>query len=224
MNIAFLRRVQRRILTTDEPFNMGDWSACIAGHCCREAGLVFDSLGPIEAEATRLLGCTSADAEWLFTSAESVLPGKALYLPRTGRVALTALVLAYNHLSYYGTAGTTKTWTSPCHRQFLRAGRTFPLMFLAARSMNGGAMNLDILFNKSVDECRVIGRRGGLRAARNRRRRMLSQPPAPPEVESEVDRETMAEATAAIDALCPWLIGVEIGAAKRRRLAAAASR
>jgi hypothetical protein len=79
-------------------------------------------------------------------------------------------------------------------------------------------MNLNILFNKNVNQCRVIGRRGGLRAARNRRRRMLSQPPAPPEVEAEVDRETMAEATARIDALCPWLVGVEIGAAKRRRL------
>jgi hypothetical protein len=34
---------------------------------------------------------------------------------------------------------------------------------------------------------------------------------------------TVSEATARIDALCPWLVGVEIGAAKRRlRLAAAA--
>jgi hypothetical protein len=84
-------------------------------------------------------------------------------------------------------------------------------------------MNSSILFNKTIDHCRIIGRQGGLRAARNRRRRARQLPPAPAQVDAPVDEETMAEATARIDALCPWLVGVEIGAAKRRlRLAAAA--
>jgi len=70
--------------------------------------------------------------------------------------------------------------------------------------------NPSIFFGKTIQQCPVIGRQGGLRAVRNRRRRMISQPPAPSEVEAEVDRETMAEARARIDALCPWLRGVEM--------------
>jgi len=79
-----------------------------------------------------------------------------------------------------------------------------------------------ILFNQSIEQCRNIGRRGGLRSARNRRLRKAGEVPAVREA-SPPHEETMAEATARIDALCPWLVGVEIGAAKRRlRLAAAA--
>jgi len=79
-----------------------------------------------------------------------------------------------------------------------------------------GAMNSSILFNKTIEHCRIIGRRGGLRTARNRRRRASQLPAAPAQVDTPVDEESMAEATARIDALCPWLVGVEIGAAKRR--------
>ena len=72
-------------------------------------------------------------------------------------------------------------------------------------------MNLEynILFNKSVDQCRSIGRRGGLRSARNRRLRQAGEVPAVREV-NPPHEETMAEARARIDALCPWLRGVEM--------------
>ena len=100
-------------------------------------------------------------------------------------------------------------------RLFLHAGRTFPLLFWPTRSMNEGAMNLDnILFNKSIDQCRSIGRRGGLRSARNRRLRKAGEVPAVREV-NPPHEETMAEARARIDALCPWLREVEIRTRRR---------
>ena len=77
--------------------------------------------------------------------------------------------------------------------------------------MNGRAMNIDYTkpyFNMSIAACRTAGAIGGRRSARNRRFRMAGQPPSVPE--TDPDRETMAEATARIDALCPWLRGVEI--------------
>ena len=72
-------------------------------------------------------------------------------------------------------------------------------------------MNLEcsILFGKSIEQCRDIGRRGGLRSARNRRLRKAGEVPAMRKV-NPPHEETMAEARARIDALCPWLRGVEI--------------
>ena len=77
-------------------------------------------------------------------------------------------------------------------------------------------MNIDYTrpyFNMTVAACRAAGAIGGRRSAQNRRLRMASQPPSVPEV--DFDHETMAEATARIDALCPWLRGVDIRARPR---------
>lgn len=80
-----------------------------------------------------------------------------------------------------------------------------------------GAMNLEssILFGKSLEQCRTIGRRGGLRSARNRRLRVASQVPAVREV-NPPHEETMQEARERIDKLCPWLVGVEFRSRRRR--------
>jgi len=77
-------------------------------------------------------------------------------------------------------------------------------------------MNLEcsILFNKSVDQCRIIGRRGGLARGRNLRARK-SVPASSVLLVSPPQEETIAEANARIDALCPWLRGVEIRTTRR---------
>jgi len=77
-------------------------------------------------------------------------------------------------------------------------------------------MNFDssVLFNKSLDRCRSIGRRGGLRSARNRQLRKAGEVPALREV-NQPHEETMDEARARIDASCPWLRGVEIRTRRR---------
>jgi len=71
-------------------------------------------------------------------------------------------------------------------------------------------MNLEhtILFNQSAEQCRSIGRRGGLRSARNRRLRKAGEVPAVREV-NPPNEETMQEARERIDDLCPWLRGIE---------------
>ena len=79
-------------------------------------------------------------------------------------------------------------------------------------------MNLEhtILFNQSAEQCRSIGRRGGLRSARNRRLRAASQVRAAREVNPETHQETMQEARERIDDLCPWLHGIESQSRRRR--------
>ncbi len=70
-------------------------------------------------------------------------------------------------------------------------------------------MNLDHsrpYFNMSIAACRRAGGRGGRRGAMSRRLRLDQAPVLP---ETEVHVETAAEAIARIDALCPWLRGVE---------------
>jgi hypothetical protein len=78
-------------------------------------------------------------------------------------------------------------------------------------------MNLEhgcILFNRTVDQCRIIGRRGGLARGRNLQARKSA--PAPPALPvSPLHEETIAEARARIDALCPWLRGAEIRTTRR---------
>ncbi len=64
--------------------------------------------------------------------------------------------------------------------------------------------------NKSIAQCRAIGRRGGLRSARNRRLRRLTEAPVPTTATPEPERETAREAIERIDALCPWLRGAEL--------------
>ena len=77
-------------------------------------------------------------------------------------------------------------------------------------------MNLDHsrpYFNMSIAAGRRAGGRGGRRGAMSRRLRLTSQTPVLPETEPHV--ETAAEAIARIDALCPWLRGVESSATRR---------
>jgi hypothetical protein len=74
--------------------------------------------------------------------------------------------------------------------------------------MNRGAMNLEFgtpYHHKTVDQCRTIGRRGGLRSARNRRQRRLAQPSTPLSISQEPERATAHEASILLDARFPWL-------------------
>ena len=77
--------------------------------------------------------------------------------------------------------------------------------------MNRGAMNLErgsILFNRTIDQCRSNGRRGGRARARNLRALATSHVAAVPAASlSEV--ETARQAIERIDALCLWLKGCE---------------
>lgn len=77
--------------------------------------------------------------------------------------------------------------------------------------MNRGAMNFaygSILFNRTIDDCRNIGRRGGRARARNLRRRKATQPAVVPVIEQHAV-ETTAQAIRRIDALFPHLRGAE---------------
>jgi hypothetical protein len=78
--------------------------------------------------------------------------------------------------------------------------------------MNRGAMNLErgsILFNRTIDQCRNIGRRGGRARARNLRASKTSRVAAVP-AGSQSEDETAREAIESIDAQCPWLKGCEL--------------
>ena len=68
---------------------------------------------------------------------------------------------------------------------------------------------MQILFNKTIDQCRIIGARGGRARVRNRRMRSLQATPKTAEV--PVSRlETAAEASALLDRQFPWLVGAEM--------------
>lgn len=76
--------------------------------------------------------------------------------------------------------------------------------------MNRGAMNLDYTrpyFNMPLGACRHAGAIGGRRSGRSRRQRKVAEMRV--EATTEFQPETAAEAIARIDALCPWLQGVE---------------
>jgi hypothetical protein len=78
-------------------------------------------------------------------------------------------------------------------------------------------MNLErgsILFNRTIDQCRSIGRRGGRARARNLRARETSHVAAIP-AGSQPEVETARQAIERIDAQCPWLKGCELHAAGR---------
>ena len=78
-------------------------------------------------------------------------------------------------------------------------------------------MNLErgsILFNRTIDQCRSIGRRGGRTRARNLRARKTSRVAAVP-AGSQSEDETAREAIERIDAQCPWLKGCELRAIGR---------
>lgn len=67
---------------------------------------------------------------------------------------------------------------------------------------------MQILFNKTIDQCRKIGARGGRAHARNLRMRKLRVAPKPAGP-SAPQLETAAEAMVLLDRQFPWLIGAE---------------
>jgi hypothetical protein len=78
---------------------------------------------------------------------------------------------------------------------------------------------MQILFNKTINQCRTIGARGGRAHARNLRIRKLQSAPKAA-AETPVPRlETAAEAIAILDRQFPWLIGAE-GSRRPQRAAA----
>lgn len=74
-----------------------------------------------------------------------------------------------------------------------------------------------ILFNKSPEQLRRLGARGGKAHARNRRARLQGQTPALPQIIAGIDplAQTTAQAMAALDAQFPWLRGAECRLPKR---------
>jgi hypothetical protein len=71
------------------------------------------------------------------------------------------------------------------------------------------------LFHKDLEDMRHVGSLGGRARARNLRRRKASPVPVIVEL-SRPRQETAAEAIRRIDALCPWLAGVERCVARRQ--------
>ena len=67
-----------------------------------------------------------------------------------------------------------------------------------------------ILFNKSLEQLRRVGARGGKAHARNQRaRRALLPTPTQPALAPAISRETASEAIAVLDAQFPWLRAAE---------------
>jgi hypothetical protein len=71
------------------------------------------------------------------------------------------------------------------------------------------------LFNKEPGDMRRVGALGGRAHARNLRLRKAGHVPVIHEP-GQPDKETAAEAIRCIDALCPWLVGVEQCEARRQ--------
>jgi len=73
---------------------------------------------------------------------------------------------------------------------------------------------MEILFNKTIEECRHLGARGGRTFARNLRLRQ-AQTPVPPVAEIPLPpAQTAHEASLLLDAQFPWLAG---GFVRRRQ-------
>lgn len=76
--------------------------------------------------------------------------------------------------------------------------------------MNRRAMNLEFgtpYYNKSIDQCRIIGARGGRVRARNL---LFQKIPRVVPGARRPEVETARQAIERIDALCPWLKGCEL--------------
>ena len=77
-----------------------------------------------------------------------------------------------------------------------------------------------IFFNKSLQQCRSLGARGGRAFGRNQRARRRALTPPPPEVLPlpAVARETTAEAIALLDSQFPWLRRAEKPHSRRNQI------
>ena len=71
------------------------------------------------------------------------------------------------------------------------------------------------LFNKKPGDMRRVGALGGRARARNLRLRKGGHTPVTHQL-NQPHEETAAEAIRRIDALCPWLVGVERCGARRQ--------
>lgn len=67
---------------------------------------------------------------------------------------------------------------------------------------------MQILFNKTIDQCRIIGGRGGRVRARNLLLRKSQEVPRPAQT-PVVRIETVGQAIALLNHQFPWLIDVE---------------
>ena len=66
-----------------------------------------------------------------------------------------------------------------------------------------------IFFNKTPEQLRVLGARGGRAFGRNHRARRALMPPPPPAPPAARARESTVAAIARLDARFPWLRGAE---------------
>ena len=79
-------------------------------------------------------------------------------------------------------------------------------------------MNLErgsILFNRTIDQCRSLGRRGGRARARNLRLHVPDVTTAAHAINEPPD-ETINEANRLLDVQFPWLRGAERRTSRRR--------
>src|SRR6202050_1618718 len=105
---------------------------------------------------------------------------------------------------------------SPFRRNYLRAQATFGLLVVSAVEHECGVPETTmadpsyILFNKSLEQARRLGARGGKAHACNQRARRARMPaPLPTLPLLPPPRETTAQAIAVLDAQFPWLRGAE---------------
>jgi len=105
---------------------------------------------------------------------------------------------------------------SPFHRKYLREKATFGLLVVPTVEHECGVPETTmadpsyILFNKSLEQARRLGARGGKAHACNQRARRARMPAPLPILPLLLPpRETTAQAIAVLDAQFPWLRGAE---------------
>jgi hypothetical protein len=101
---------------------------------------------------------------------------------------------------------------SPFHRKYLRAKTNLSLLVVPTSEHECGVPETTmadpsyILFNKTLEQARQLGARGGRAYASNQRARRARMPAPIPTVPVRLaPRETTAEAIAVLDAQFPWL-------------------
>ena len=121
-----------------------------------------------------------------------------------------------------GSAGAPKSQTGSSGVRSSNSRRKSPqpalfhLLLDATHAMNGVQRNRMtnypyILFNKSPEQLRLLGARGGRAYGRNQRDRRAQMPTPPPASvpQRAAPRETAAQASSRLDSQFPWLRGAE---------------